>query len=232
MHKGVILLVKAEDSKQARFRADRFMGAYRDIEWDWYVIGGRWSGTLIENEKKFKEGMIDIYRKMDPEFKDDGFISYNLIEREDVQKALQELWESLGEKSLNPVSRDGFLHYSGKQIKTKYSNPEPYDGMGQGQEFKDDIMPLKDCLKAVKDYGYDPEEKSKQYEKEAQEYLNKDDWDDKTKAMMRGFKLKEAGRILREDFCFETNVYNVEEFNYSIPENPDGYYAVMIDMHN
>ena len=83
MHKGVILLVKAKDSKQARFRADRFMNEYRDIEWDWYVIGGRWSGTLIENEKKFKEGMIDIYRKMDPEFKDDGFISYNLIERED-----------------------------------------------------------------------------------------------------------------------------------------------------
>jgi len=158
-------------------------------------------------------------------------VSYGLIEREDVQQALQELWESLGEKSLNPVSRDGFLHYRGKQIKTKYSDPEPH-GMGHSQEFEDDIRPLKDCLKAVKDFGYDFEEKSEQYIKEAEEFKNREDLDDGAKSMMKGFRLEEAGRVLRQDFCFETNVYNTAEFDYSIPENPEGFYAVMIDMHN
>ena len=36
------------------------------------------------------------------------------IEKPETQKKLQKIWESLGEKTLNPICRDSFLSYSNK----------------------------------------------------------------------------------------------------------------------
>lgn len=47
MHKGVILLTKAKNREEAKAKAEEFLEPYGDGDvWDWYVIGGRWSGTL------------------------------------------------------------------------------------------------------------------------------------------------------------------------------------------
>jgi hypothetical protein len=49
---------------------------------------------------------------------------------------------------------------------------------------------------------------------------------------MYGFCLKSASNLYQQKFCFDCNVFNVEKWNYSIPENINEYYAVMIDIHN
>ncbi len=56
MHKGVILLIKASDKNEAKDKVQEFMVQYGDGDiWDWYVIGGRWSGTLNSKSKEFFE---------------------------------------------------------------------------------------------------------------------------------------------------------------------------------
>ena len=50
MHKGVICLTKATDKKEATSNVNNFLESYGDGKvWDWYEIGGRWSGTLGDN---------------------------------------------------------------------------------------------------------------------------------------------------------------------------------------
>lgn len=47
MHKGVILILKAENRKEIEERINEFMEPYGDSRvWDWFQIGGRWSGIL------------------------------------------------------------------------------------------------------------------------------------------------------------------------------------------
>lgn len=46
MHKGVILLVKAEDADEAKRKADTFLEPFQENVWDWYQFGGRWTGAL------------------------------------------------------------------------------------------------------------------------------------------------------------------------------------------
>ena len=54
MHKGVILLIKASQRDEAKDKVQEFMVHYGDGDiWDWYVIGGRWSGTLNSKSKEF-----------------------------------------------------------------------------------------------------------------------------------------------------------------------------------
>ena len=54
MHKGVILLTKASDRDEAVSQVESFLENYGDGDvWDWYVIGGRWSGTLNTKAKEF-----------------------------------------------------------------------------------------------------------------------------------------------------------------------------------
>ena len=54
MHKGVILLVKSENKDNVNGLVEEFMEPYGNGNvWDWYVIGGRWSGTL--SGKHFKD---------------------------------------------------------------------------------------------------------------------------------------------------------------------------------
>jgi hypothetical protein len=47
MHKGVILLVKTADREDAIDQVESFLEPYGDGDvWDWYEVGGRWTGTL------------------------------------------------------------------------------------------------------------------------------------------------------------------------------------------
>ena len=200
MHKGVILLVKAETEQDAKEKATNFMDRYQDTVWDWYVIGGRWSGILNDLATKFSNKADKILKK-----EKHGFITQKEVT--DKQPELQKLWEDLGGSGTNPLGRS------------------TYDSEGA----TDDVMPLKDCLETVLDWVQDPELESDKVLAELEtEYPKEGD----AKNFMRGYLLKKAGSLLEEDFFFDTNVYNVEDWNYSIPDDIDGWFAVVIDMHN
>ena len=51
MHKGVIILVEAEDRQDAMNKVEDFLEPYGDGDvWDWYSIGNRWHNTLAPAE--------------------------------------------------------------------------------------------------------------------------------------------------------------------------------------
>ena len=199
MHKGLILLTKAEDREDAQSKADEFMEGYGEGRvWDWYVIGGRWSGSLNENDMKFNVLVKEKYPIEEGHFGyTDRFIKEN-------REGLQELWESLGETSTNPYTRDQYNH--------------------EGAE--DDIKPLNECLVVVKDWQKGHEDELKRCEEQIAEYHKRND------RGMEGHLLVTKGNLMAEYFCFETSVYNIDEYDYRLPEDTNGWYAVMIDMHN
>ena len=196
MHKGIIVLTKAGDREDARKKVINFLEGYEGDVWDWYVIGGRWSGLLNPNRDKFfkKAGKI-----LDPNKR--GFISTTDVASKGNE--IQKIWEGMGEKSKNPYQRDNFKD--------------------QGDE--EDILPLVDCLKQVKKYGFNCLKSANEEIKKAESKWGKDQ-------SMRGYCLKIAGNLLQQNFCFDCNVFNVEDDDYSIPKDPVGWFAVVIDIHN
>ena len=202
MHKGIILLIKANDRVLAKEKADEFMEGYGDGKvWDWYVIGGRWSRMLNPLTTPFFKKAKTMMNKGRKE----KAIYMSTVESN--KHKLQELWEKIGGKRTNPYSSD------------------QYDQEGE----LDDIMPLKDCVDMVKNYGFDS---LKQANKELRDAKKRYCQKDKEVYSMYGYCLKIAGNIFAQDFCFECNVYNTEDWNYSIPEDTKGYYAVVVDIHN
>jgi hypothetical protein len=206
MHKGVIILTKAGSKDQAEQKVRDFMEDYQDQVWDWYQIGGRWQGTLAPMAEEFHEKAMEIIKPDDL-----GFVSQKVIKENNV--LLQEIWESLGGEGRNPFS-------------DHYSLPD------EGGTY--DIMPLKSCLKVVKDWQQNKDGTLERLQEGLKRHLGKEHGGeaDQTNFFMLGFDLKDCGQLLLEDFCFETNVFNMEHYDYSIPEDPEGYYAVMVDMHN
>lgn len=70
---------------------------------DWFVIGGRWSGTLsaVRHGADFR---AEAMRRIPPRFP----IGYADDEREAHATALQALWEELGGSDRNPLCRDQY----------------------------------------------------------------------------------------------------------------------------
>ena len=205
MHKAIMLMVEAENREEAKEKAEHFLEENKNDVWDWYCIGGRWSGTLNKNCKKFFEEVDKKY----PVKKDDYGRSYQFIEEHQVE--FQAIWTGLGETSENPYSRDTFITHD-------------YEAT-----YPDDILPLSKCITIVRDWQQKPEDGLKEIEK-AKRWLKptnkKDDYN------MYGYCLKCASYILQEDFSFETNIFNTEDFDFSIPKKLSGWYVVMVDMHN
>ena len=206
MHKGVILLVKAEDRDGAVKAANSFMQEFKDRVY-WYAIGGRWSQHLAPQAKAFQEKADMIV----------GTAGKQFVSQKDVddhQAELAAAWVDLGGTGTNPWAD----HYK-----------LPDDGN------PNDVLPLADCLEIVKEWRQTVEE-AKKAEAEAKErWLNRtnqktgekfDDWH------MYGYALQRVGELYQESFCFDTNVFNAVQYNYSIPEDPTGFWAVMLDMHN
>lgn len=204
MHKGVILIVKAQDKDETISLAKEFLESYKDDVWDWYQIGGRWQNALAPKGKEFFEKTKSILEKKD------GFISQSEVDNK--QSQLQKLWEELGMKGSNPYSD----HYKLDENGNYY-----------------DVLPLSECLEIVKDWKQTQKDAKKE-EKKAKEWLNKKDKNGKKYKdyRMYGYCLKIAGHLYHQDFCFDCNVFNTEDYDYSIPKNVENYYAIMIDMHN
>lgn len=93
-------------------------------------------------------------------------------------------------------------------------------------EYEGDILPLKDCLAKVVEYKGDATKI------EAKHQENIDKYRTEGNHSMMGYCMKELGEFLGEDFCFEANVFNTNSFTYAIPEDTEGFWAVVVDMHN
>ncbi len=122
---------------------------------------------------------------------------------ENKKPELQALWEKMGGKDTNPYSTD---QYYG--------------------EYGDDILLLKDCLKIVEEWKKSAEDSIPEEEKKAEKYKAEKDMG------MYGYMLRCIGALYSQNFCFECNIFNTEDYDYSIPKDIENYHAVMIDMHN
>lgn len=126
MHKGVILLVKADSRIDALNDAKSFLEDFYEEVYDWYVIGGRWSGNLNDATKKFYEEAEKIFSK---EYPTEKFISVKMVEEQ--KDNLQSTWEKLGGKLTNPYNRNRY----------------------EIEGYNDDCLPLSECLSSVKNWG-------------------------------------------------------------------------------
>lgn len=203
MHNGIMLLTQASGRDDAVKKVKEFLEPYGDGDvWDWYVCGGRWSGMLNPNNQAFEEKAKNIVPNK-------GGLGVTVRAAEESRPELQAAWESLGETTVNPWSRDQYDH----------------DGL------IDDVLPLSDCLSAVKDWRQDPIEAGKKAEEDAKQWLspmNKrgDDYN------MYGYALNRAAKLYQQDFSCECSVFNTESFDFTMPTDPEGWFAVMIDIHN
>jgi len=130
-------------------------------------------------------------------------------EKDYMYDELQKMWERLGMAGENPYCN----HYK-----------LPNDGNAY------DIMKLIACLNNVKEWQQDFIKAGKENEDRAVKWINGER--DRDNYQMYGYYLERAGKLYSQKFCFECKIFNIEEDNYSIPEYVDGYYAVMVDIHN
>ena len=133
MHKGIILLVKAEDKEDAINEAESFLEPYGNGDvWDWYILGGRWSGSLNKNYGKFTKIAKAILGNKD-------FVSRNDIEKNSDK--LQKVWEDLGEMTENPYKRSSY----NKKCSV------------------DDVVLAEDILPVLKDWEIDMKKKAEEF---------------------------------------------------------------------
>jgi len=204
MHKGIILLFKAETKDD--IDVDKFMEPYGDGKvWDWYQIGGRWSGSINPLFTVFNEKTKEKKKELTAVNKNIGITDKQINENKEY---FQKIWEEIGGTGKNPLSRD------------QYKQSE------EGNE--DDIIPLKDCIDIVNEWGNDKAKHEFIVEetKKMNEYKAKKDQD------MYGYMMIKIGNFIQENFCFDCNVFNTETYDYSIPKDIENWYAVMIDIHN
>lgn len=212
MHKGVILLTKAIDREIAISNIHDFMEGYKDQVWDWYVIGGRWSGSLNLNIELFLEKANEALAIAYPDDKmlKEGLYSSMIIEE---NKAIfEKIWKELGETSTNPFNRN------------------QYNDIGD----TDDIQPLSDCIDIIKEWTKDMDEKAEEYwEKMLKEHES--EVGENKKSTMSAYYAGMYKDCRYDNFSFESNVYDIENQTNN-PEKalsePNGYYAIMVDMHN
>lgn len=213
MHKLCICLTKAQDRDEARNNVESFLENYGDGKvWDWYVIGGRWSGTLNEKSDEFFEKAKEFFDNKYPENK--GFISTKMVDESKTE--LEKIWVEIGGIGSNPYDRD------------QYKN--------EGE--LDDVMPLKDCIaivdKCFKDYG-NFEEKADEYWAKMLAEKEKEKAENNTTSTMSAYYANQYAKCKYDEFSDISTVFDTENYTNDISkakENIDEYYAVVVDMHN
>lgn len=214
MHKGVILLVKADDRGDALDKVNEFMEPYGEGDvWDWFSIGNRWHNTLAPTDKVklFNEWMEKNY----PVVFAPGGYSIKEVENDVDRPIIQQKWVELGLKSINP-------YYS------SYGFDLP-DRHGEGDDYN--IVPLSECIDVVKEWVRDLEEvKEREFNEivaAREKYKAEGGWD------MSAYHANQYKNAVYNNFCFDSSVYDItESVGEKIPDNIDGYWAVMVDMHN
>jgi len=208
MHKGVILLTKATDSDEAVVNVENFLEDYGDSKvWDWYVVGGRWSGTLNSKSKEFFEKSEEHFKATYPEYTNERpFLTTKMVEEQAA--ALETIWDTIGGIGKNPLARNQYTDRTGD----------------------DDTMPLTECLEVVKTWTKDFEKEAEvMWNKMTEAKANKDGHD------MSPYYASRYAELKHDMFCFESNVFDIETHTNNPDEaikNADQYFAVMVDMHN
>ena len=125
MHKRTIFLAKATNEKEALSKVVKFLDKDEIKEWDWFILGGRFSGFLNKSYSKFFEESHKLLKsKYGPNY-------FNFIENE--KSTLDEIWEKLEGGDTNP-------YFRGRHDKYTYD---------------DDIMKLSNCKNIIKKLGTD-----------------------------------------------------------------------------
>lgn len=93
MHKGIILICEAEDADTARGIVEDFAEMHLNDMFEYYTIGGRWSGCLNNFFHIYEE---EAKKRNINSSDDEGNIE------------LQKYWEDLGGYDFHPFSRDNY----------------------------------------------------------------------------------------------------------------------------
>ena len=205
MHKGVILLIKTSDKDEAKDKVQEFMVQYGDGDvWDWYVIGGRWSGTLNSKTKEFFEKAEAHFKATYPE-RENEFISTDMVKEQ--ADTLNTIWTEIGGEGSNPYTRNSYNDFG-------------YD---------DDALPLSECIDVVnewkKDVGVEAETAwNKMLEAKTIE------GHDMSSYYARQYADFKNDVFCFDTNVFDTENYTNNP-TQAIGE-ADQYFAVMVDMHN
>lgn len=93
------------------------------------------------------------------------------------------------------------------------------------------ICPLPLCIDIIKNHAITPE----QLRKDLQKICGWIDDDgiscSKLDMGINGNNLEDVGRVYQQKFCFRTHIFNLETYDYSIPENSGDFSVVVVDMH-
>jgi hypothetical protein len=205
MHKGVILLVKASNTDEAKDKIQEFMTQYGDGDvWDWYVIGGRWSGTLNSKTKEFFDKAEEHFKLTYPDNKH-NFISTKMVEEQ--TEALKNLWTEIGGEGLNPYARNSYNDFG----------------------YEDDVVPLSECIDVVIEWKKDLNEEAEIAWDKMLEAKKQEGHD------MTPYYARKYADFKNDAFSFDTDVFDTETYSNNPTEaieNADQYFAVMVDMHN
>jgi hypothetical protein len=209
MHKGIICLTQAADREEAVSNVQTFLDQYGDGDvWDWFVIGGRWSGTLNTKFKEFSEKTKTHFETTYPENKAQ-FLTQNMVNEQ--SDALQKIWEDMGQTSKNPYSRDQY-----KQITDD-----------------DDVVLLSDCIDVVNEWKKDINAEAEGYFQKILEEREKEK--ENPQSTMSGYYAGLYRNCKYDAFSFESNVYDTVNYTNDPEEalkEPEKWYAVMVDLHN
>ena len=205
MHKGVILLIKASDKDEAKDKVQEFMVHYGDGDiWDWYVIGGRWSGTLNSKSKEFFVKAEEHFKVVYPD-KENPFLTKSMVEEQ--HQALGDIWSVIGGKGLNPYVRNNYNDFG-------------YD---------DDAIALSECKDVVIEWKKDIESEAETAWNKMLE-AKTIEGHDMSSYYARQYADFKNDVFCFDSNVFDTENYTNNPTQAF--ENADQYFAVMIDMHN
>jgi hypothetical protein len=202
MHFLSFLIVKADSREEAIGRARDFLEEYQNQVWDWYVIGGRWSGYITQSNldqatyeqfsKEFRENALGFISKDNPECK----------QRKRAHELFMKYFPNF--EGDIPIYRDPYLH----------------DG------YLDDVVPLGCCEEIIQKFIDDFHSRYGKLVEKAKKEIESDGTINRSTAW-------ELGRYSYDDsYSTDHTVFNVENYSVSIPDNPEGYYVVTVDLHS
>ena len=205
MHKGVILLIKSSQIDEAKDKVQEFMVQYGEGDiWDWYVIGGRWSGTLNSKSKEFFE-KSEAHFKATYSENDPHFISTKMVEEQ--ADMLNAIWTEIGGEGLNPYTRNTYNDFG-------------YD---------DDVVALSECKDVVIEWKKDIEAEAEIAWNKMLEAKKKEGYDMSSYYAKRYAEMK-YDEICFDSNVYDTELQTNDPTQAL--ENANEYFAVMIDMHN
>jgi hypothetical protein len=205
MHKGVILLIKASQIDEAKDKIQEFLVQYGDGDvWDWYVIGGRWSGTLNSKSKEFFKKAEEHFKITYPDA-NHNFISTKMVEEQ--HQALGDIWSVIGGKGLNPYVRNNYNDFG-------------YD---------DDVVPLLECKEVVTEWCKDLDIEAEIAWNKMLEAKTIEGYD-MSSYYARKYADFKNDVFSFESNVFDTENYTNNPAQAF--QNAEEYFAVMVDMHN